>query len=268
LSDQAYFTEINEEYSSLCSGDTFATATGVESATVTGPSVVPSPSCGQTGGYLTISSSSDLDGISQCTEIKGDLIVTPGTSGLGSIDFPPGLQSVTGTLVFDGQNLASTTSISAPGLSSVGAAQSTGTKGLSDLVNTSGLIIGNFPSLGNFSFPSLATIQSNFVVENNPQVGDIDMPELSNVDGNVDLTGNFNSVELPALKQVEGGVNVQTTSPSFQCPSDIRTATKQSAFTCDGNVTHVNPGQDLQYATTPTKSSAIKANSSKITIHI
>lgn len=226
----------------------------------------PSGNCGHSGGYVSIASSSDLDSISECTTIAGDLIITPGS--LSSINLPSGLQTISGSLVLDGQNTASTESISAPGLSSVGASQSTGAQGFSGLVSTSGLVIGNFPSLTNFSFPSLATIQSNFLVENIPQVNSISMPELSNVNGNLDLTGNFNSVQLPALTAVSGGVNVETTSPGFQCPNNIHGSTKGSSFICEGNVTNPDPGQGLQYAAASHKSSAVKKDSSKITLQI
>ena len=46
------------------------------------------------------------------------------------------------------------------------------------------------------------------------------MQALSNVGGNVDLNGNFNGVELPLLSKVGGGVNVETTPPSFQYPGN------------------------------------------------
>ena len=239
--------------------------TNVVSTTAAAPSVAPTGNCGHSGSYVSIANPSDLNSISQCTTIAGDLIIAPTGSGLSSIDLPSGLQTISGSLIFDGQSTASTASISAPGLSSVGSTQSTGAQGLSDLVTNSGLVIGNFPSLTSFSFPNLATIQSNFVVENNPLVSAINMPDLSTVGGNLDLTGNFNSVQLPALTGVDGGVNVETTSANFQCPNNIRGSTKGSTFSCEGNVTHPVPGQGLQYSTSSHKSSAMKKDSSKIT---
>jgi hypothetical protein len=242
--------------------------TNVVSTTAAAPSAVPTGNCGHTGGYVSIANPSDLDSISKCTTIAGDLIITPASGELSSIDLPSGLQGISGSLIFDGQSTASTVSITASGLSSVGSTQSTGAQGLSDIVTNSGLIIGNFPSLTNFSFPNLANIQSNFLVENNPQVSGINMPGLSNVGGNLDLTGNFNSLQLPDLAAVNGGVNVETTSTNFQCPSNIHGSTKGSAFNCEGNVTHPVPGQGLQYSASLHKSSSMKKASSKITLQI
>lgn len=74
------------------------------------------------------------------------------------------------------------------------------------------------------------------------------MSQLATVAGNVDLTGNFNDVSLPAISDVGGGVNVESTSSSFQCPSNIHGVTKGSAFTCEGNVQHPVPGQGLKYS--------------------
>jgi len=247
------YTSVIDEFSSLCSG-VYAAPT----VTATAPSATPS--CGTAGRYITITSDADLMSISNCITITGDLIITTG-SALTSIDLPTGLQSVTGSLVFDGQSQSSATSISAAGLSSVGSSQSNGAQSLSDLINTSGLVIGNFPALGQFAFPNLATISSNLVVEQNPQLNTVTLPVLSTVGDNIDLTGDFNSIQLPDLQSVGGGVNVQSQSPSFQCPANLHTATKGSAFTCQGNISQPVPGHDLSYNSTGKKSIATKTNS-------
>jgi len=83
------------------------------------------------------------------------------------------------------------------------------------------------------------------------------MPQLSNVAGNIDLTGNFEKVELPVLSTIGGGVNIESSSSSFQCPSNIRGATKGSIFNCKGDVQHPAAGQGLQYSNRQL-SSAIK----------
>jgi hypothetical protein len=221
--------------------------------------------CGVSGGYISITSPSGLDSISGCTTIASDLIITPARGQLNAIELPSGLHRISGSPISDGQDAASTVSIVAPSLSSVGSTQSTGAQGLTDLVATSGLVIGNFPSLANISFPILEMIESNFVIENNLQLSNVDTPMVSSVGGNLDLTGNFNSVRLPDLMTINGGTNIQSMAADFHCPSNIHGFTKGSAFNCIGNVTHPVPGQGLQYATTSShKSSAAKKESSKV----
>jgi hypothetical protein len=184
------------------------TTTEEAAAAVTGSCVTAATatgSCGVSGGYISITNPGDLASINECTALEGDVIITPG-AGMTSVNLPSALKSVGGSLVFDGQNTATISSISAPGLTSIGSTQSNGAQGLTDLVTTNGLAIGNFKSLTSMLFPNLVSIQANFMVENNPQLlGIIDMPELSNVGGNIDLTGTFNSVDLPALTKINIG---------------------------------------------------------------
>jgi hypothetical protein len=175
-------------------------------------------------GSTSISTPGDPDSISNCYGVAGDLAVTPG-SGPTSIELPSGIQYISGSLIFDGENNAPTTSISGDSLFAVGEAvalgqvQSSNAQQISDLVNSSGLTIGNFPSLTHFSFASFQATYANLLVENNPALSSIDMSQFKTVYRNLNLTGDFSTLSLPVLAFVGGGINVQSLSPSFQCPA-------------------------------------------------
>jgi hypothetical protein len=73
---------------------------------------------------------------------------------------------------------------------------------------------GNFAFLGSLE----SFITGEFLFAETPAVPNFNgFPVLSQIGGSLDLTGNFNSVELPNLNSIGGGVNVQSSSPSFQC---------------------------------------------------
>ena len=95
--------------------------------------------------------------------------------------------------------------IEAPGLTSVGEADSTAFDSiLSQIDNpdnvqfnfTPGFSLQTFPSLNQMGFPSLSSVGGNFLVAQNPDLGDINLPLLSTIGGNLDVTGDFNSLEL------------------------------------------------------------------------
>lgn len=261
--DPSIAQSLDEEYSALCGGTSPITVNppipAPATAAVTTPAEATQSSstggCGASGGYVLVKSADDLNAISDCTTIAGDLIITPDNS-LSSISLPSGLQAITGSFILDGRNSASTTSISAPGLNSVGSTKSNAAQQISGFYTTNGLIIGYFPSLSGLSFPNLAGIQGNLLVQNDPGLTTINFPELSTIGGNLDLTGNFNSVSLPALASV-GGVNVETTSSSFQCPGNIHASSSGKPFTCDGNVKNPVPGEGL--SSTPAPTSPLKS---------
>ena len=86
------------------------------------------------------------------------------------------------------------------------------------------------------------TVQANLLMQNNPAVNIIDYPQLFEIGGNLDLTGNFQSVELPDLSTVSGGINVETTSSTFQCPQTVQDLSHANGFVCAGNINNPVPG--------------------------
>lgn len=237
--------------------------TGVAASPVAATPTTPAGECGGSAGYVWIRNVDDFDAIVNCITITGDLIVTPDTN-LDSIDLPGVLQTVTGSLIFDGQSTASATSISAPGLNSVGSTKSSGTQQISDFYTTDGLIIGYFRSLTKLSFPMLAGIQSNFLIQNDSYLTTFSFPALSTIGGNLDLTGNFDSVGFPALTRIGGGVNVETTSSDFQCPGNIHSSDSGGAFTCEGSVTNPTPGKGL--SSTSSQKGSLKSSATILSL--
>lgn len=70
-------------------------------------------------------------------------------------------------------------------------------------------------------------------------------PSLQQVDGTLDLTGNFDEVQLPELVDVRGGLNVQTSSNFFSCDVMDRLKTgviKGNAFVCKAAVAKPKSG--------------------------
>jgi hypothetical protein len=85
-----------------------------------------------------------------------------------------------------------------------------------------GLLTYNFATLTTMSFPMLISIGGDFLFAQNPSAKDVQsgFPTLSAIRGNLDLTGNFNNVEIAKFG---GKVHIETTSASFQCPTNLQT---------------------------------------------
>jgi len=74
------------------------------------------------------------------------------------------------------------------------------------------------PNLSNISLPIITEIGGGLLVANNSQLKDIDgFPELQTIVGALDFSGTFDNATLPAIKDVRGGANIQTSSSSFSC---------------------------------------------------
>ncbi|KAM5469686.1 cell wall protein Ecm33 [Microsporum audouinii] len=86
-----------------------------------------------------------------------------------------------------------------------------------NLTKTGDLVLADNSALSNFSFPVLKTVKGAFQVANNTNLKAIDgTPKLETISGALDLSGKFDTVKLPALKEVRGDTNVQSTE-SFGC---------------------------------------------------
>ena len=150
-------------------------------------------------------------------------------------------------------------SISAPNLTMVG----------------SSLSFVNCTSLTNMSFPQLTSIGGTFLIANNTQLSTIGgFDQVTTIGGSIDWTGSFNNASLPAINDVRGGVNVQSSSSTFQCPfPNIQSngVVKGKGFVCTGNVANPSSGvngtnQTANSGSQPSgKSAANKVASSAIT---
>lgn len=106
----------------------------------------------------------------------------------------PSLATVNGSLGFYGNYLDS---ISAPNLTAV-------TSGSLAMVANS--------DLANISMPLLKTVGGGVQIANNSALDGISFPLLATVGGAIDFSGNFTTPDLPALTDVKGGFNMQSTT--------------------------------------------------------
>jgi hypothetical protein len=145
---------------------------------------------------------------------------------IASISFN-GLQNVTSNLGFFDSVIPS---IVAPNLTSIG----------------SSLSIVNCTDLTNVSFPQLTTVGGTFLIANNTQLSSISgFPKVATVGGSIDWTGSFDNASLPDISDVRGGVNVQSSSQTFQCPfSQLQNngVVKGKGFVCTGKVSNPSSG--------------------------
>lgn len=194
--------------------------------------------CGKSNGGYFLSSQENLNQISSCQTIYGDLQIVPGPgdSSFPSIPLPSTMTTITGALEFMGfyDETDATGSITAAGLTSLGSINAASTiiyTGMFEnftlpwgVGSNPGLLIYNFPSLKTLSFPALDSIGGDFLFALNPAVKNINgFPNLSKIGGNLNITGSFNSIDFPNLKSVGGAVNIQSTSSTFQCPTNLQT---------------------------------------------
>lgn len=221
--------------------------------------------CGSPGGTIALLSQGGLDTIDNCSTISGSIYIHA-TGDIDQIVLPPSLKVLTGSCLCNGgADTDSVDAISAQGLTSVATDPSDqGAKSV-------GLVVTNYNNLKTVNFPNVTTIGSNLVMSGNPSVNDVSgFNSLNAVSGNVDITGNFDSLALPSLAFVNGSFNVQTTSTNFTCPDFSMVAIKGS-FVCKGNVANPQPLENdnstsnpssLPNMTTPSVSSTVAASTS------
>jgi len=94
------------------------------------------------------------------------------------------------------------TDIAAPNLTSVGST-ATGQGSLAFVANG---------KLANISMPLLKSVGGADQIANNTDLDSISFPSLSVVGGAIDFSGNFSTPSLPALTNVKGGFNIQSTA--------------------------------------------------------
>ncbi|KAL8727381.1 MAG: hypothetical protein Q9166_006053 [cf. Caloplaca sp. 2 TL-2023] len=109
-----------------------------------------------------------------------------------------------------------------------------------NLTSAGGLIFVDNTALTNISLPQLTAINATYQIANNTELKEVNgFTKLSIVKGALDFSGNFTDVQLPALTQVQGAFNMQT-SARFDCSAFDKLAdTKviRGKYTCLGSQT-------------------------------
>ncbi|KAK6524311.1 hypothetical protein TWF694_005963 [Orbilia ellipsospora] len=147
----------------------------------------------------------------------------------GSVSLPV-LASVNGSLGFFENTFES---LVTPKLTEVG----TGTGG-------GDITFANNTALTNVSMPLLTQIYGTLQFVNDSQVREITgFPKLSVVHGSIDISGEFDEADFPAIKDVRGGFNLQTTA-QFNCTDfdQLQGGVVKGSYVCSGAVT--NPGTE------------------------
>jgi len=177
---------------------------------------------------------SDIDSISACTTIFGIIYISLQSAAFESADnsgpaspavftLPSNLQSIEGALLITVQDAeAATTTIVAPNLQRVGYGNDS-----DSAMSIQGPRLETW-NLTNTSFPALTDVGGSFTYQTGPFLTAVTgFPVLATI-GNVQgagefyVNGSFASVQFPALASViKGEIIIQTTNPSFKCPSNI-----------------------------------------------
>lgn len=206
---------------------------------------------------ITNTGLTSLNGISLDTVGDFDITANPALSEVNVND----ITNCTGLLNFaanseklkvslpnlqSGRNMTfrNTSSVSIPSLKSL-----TGQLGLfgnyfedfaaPNLTTVGDLVFDNNDALTNISLPVLKTVNGGFQISKNEKLKEITgIPKLETVTGALDFSGNFDKVDLPSLKQVKGGFNMQSKG-TFDC-SDFKSLREndviKGTFTCESNV--------------------------------
>jgi hypothetical protein len=182
---------------------------------------------------------------------------------------PSTLHTITGGLVCNGSGLEyDTDAISAPALMIV----ASNLNDTSSIANQ-GLVISDYKSLTSISFPNLVSIGSRFVLARNSLLREIDgFQSLTQVAGDLDITGNFFTLDFPSLTTVAGNIDIESSADNFTCPLSLQlrsdVATQGHSVTCAGNIKQANgtqnasPSGAMSSSSAPTTSSASSASSS------
>ncbi|KAK4697168.1 hypothetical protein P7C71_g887, partial [Lecanoromycetidae sp. Uapishka_2] len=151
----------------------------------------------------------------------------------------PSLANVTEDLGFYGNTMQS---FAAPNLTTVG-----------------GLIFVDNTDLTNISLPLLTSVNGSYQIANNTMLKMINgFQKLAVIGGALDFNGNFTDVELPALSQVKGAFNMQSSATldcsAFQADKNSKQVIKGN-FVCQGSETKPGgAGTKASGSTSPTAS--------------
>lgn len=133
------------------------------------------------------------------------------------------------------------------------------------------LTIVDNKQLNNLSIPQLQLLGGAFALANNSVLQKVDVPKLQQVDGTIDITGNFEKIELPNLLDVRGGLNVQTSSANFSCDEVNKLkeggVTKGHEFTCKSNVSNPKSAISLNNGTNSNNDMTTDSSSASLTLN-
>ncbi|KAL9131039.1 MAG: hypothetical protein Q9217_000925 [Psora testacea] len=137
-----------------------------------------------------------------------------------------------------------------------------------NLTTVGGLVFVDNTELTNISIPNLTSVNGSCQIANNTMLKEVDgLQELSIIAASLDFNGNFTDVQLPALSQVRGAFNLQT-SAEFDCSAFD--AAKKSKGIIKGN--YVCSGSQAKPGGAGTKpsgtSSGSKASSTSAAGHL
>jgi hypothetical protein len=170
---------------------------------------------------------------------------------------PVALNAITGGLYCSGGNNDSTTkSIIAETLGTVASNTTDQT------IGHAGFVIVDYPTLSLLTFPDLATVGLDFIIARNPKLTTIEFPSLKSVSGNVDITGNFETLNLPSLSFVGGSFNLKTSSASFICPQFLNVSI-HGPYSCSVGVNDPQPLPADNSTTNPTPVNVISVVNSQ-----
>lgn len=127
-----------------------------------------------------------------------------------------------------------------------------------NLTTTGGLIFVDNVDLTNISLPSLTSVNASYQIANNTLLKQINgFQKLSVVGGALDFNGNFTDVELPALTQVRGAFNMQS-SGTLNCSAfdqDNSNKVIKGNYVCRGSLSKPG-GANTKPSSSPTSSSS------------
>ncbi len=113
-----------------------------------------------------------------------------------------------------------------------------------DIVGT--LTLTENINLSNLSMSKLSHLGGALSLNDNGKLSNVNaFANLQQVDGTLDLTGGFDEVQFPALADVRGGLNVQTSSNFFSCDGINKLKNgviKGNSFTCKAAVAKPKSG--------------------------
>ncbi|KAJ5665732.1 uncharacterized protein N7477_008180 [Penicillium maclennaniae] len=134
-----------------------------------------------------------------------------------------------------------------------------------NLTTTADLTFNDNSALTNISMPVLKTVKGGFVVSRNDKLADIDLPELETVTGAIDFSGTFDTLNMGALQEVDGGFNVQSTNGTFACTTFKKMQSDgviRGTYNCKATTPDPTTSNGKSGTTSSTSSSGTTATSS------
>ncbi|CAG7945277.1 unnamed protein product [Penicillium nalgiovense] len=172
---------------------------------------------------VTISSQSDANNLRSCDTVSGSITISPSVSGAITIN---NVEEIQGALIAEGAS--GLTGLFTPDLDSV----------------QGGITLSNLDSLTTITMGGLSQVSSSIIIMGNPKLKTLGFQDLEQVDGQLELTGSFDSLSLPSLDQVKGQTTIMGSS-SMSCSTlDSLKSDKvfRNGYTCSSGSSGLSPG--------------------------